>query len=470
VQNKIQKRIEDAAVAAVDPLKELEPMAAAVETNEVAPQPSTFSPAKPRGLSWYMKARGATLAPPTAPAAPPKAELLSYAQTPSSSTTQKETPSETPAAPATPDSSGSFRTASERKTESELFAYMAGEPSSKSEPAVAESRPWLRRSIFAGALLALCIVAYITVPQARWHQNLQLMASSAVHFAHNWLNPQATTPVQVPRTHENFGLAGDEYKLPVAQNIPDATTDPTQIRVVPIVDPTAKQPNGAANASQTPVDTSPIENSAPNSGDEQQSPVQVQETPQTGPVSPGAGDASPSPAPPLPKVVEPSPAEMSTPNVAPARRDPMQPVSRANSRPQPATVATFSKPTAGIPSSLKSQMASMTPDASGNKPAEASLPSIEPVDLPEATARGLLLQQSDPAYPDTAKGQRGTVVLQVLIARDGSVQDAKFLQGSLAFARAATDAVKQWRFKPYTLNGRPVSTRTVLTLAFKPTS
>ena len=112
----------------------------------------------------------------------------------------------------------------------------------------------------------------------------------------------------------------------------------------------------------------------------------------------------------------------------------------------------------------------MTPDASGNKPAEASLPSIEPVDLPEITARGLLLQQSDPAYPDTAKGQRGTVVLQVLIARDGSVQDAKFLQGSLAFARAATDAVKQWRFKPYTLNGRPVSTRTVLTLAFKPTS
>ncbi len=471
VQKKIQKGMEEAAVAQVDPLKELEPMAAAVETNEVAPQPSTVSPAEPRGLSWYMKARGATLSPPPPPAAPPKTELLSYDQTPSLSETPKEAPTDTPAAPAaTADPEASSRTDSDRKTESALFAYMAGE-SSDSEPAVATPRPWLRRSIFAGALVAVCAFAYISVPQARWHQNLQLLASSAVHFAHNWLNPQAAAPAQVPTTHENFGLAGDEYKLPVAQNIPDATTDPTQIRVIPVVDPTAKQPNGAAsNANPTPTDTSPTENSTPNNSDEQQSPVQVQETAQPAPVSPAAVDPAPTPAPPLPKVVEPGPAAVSTRNVTPAPRDPMQPVSRTNSRPQPAPEATLSKPAAGIPSSLKSQMASMTPDASGNKPAEASLPSIEPVDLPEATARGLLLEQTDPAYPDTAKGQRGTVVLQVLIARDGSVQDAKFLQGSLAFARAATDAVKQWRFKPYNSNGRPVSTRTVLTLSFKPTS
>ena len=41
-----------------------------------------------------------------------------------------------------------------------------------------------------------------------------------------------------------------------------------------------------------------------------------------------------------------------------------------------------------------------------------------------------------------AGGLRGSVVLQVLIGRDGAVQDAKFLQGSLVFARAAVDAVK----------------------------
>jgi protein TonB len=115
-------------------------------------------------------------------------------------------------------------------------------------------------------------------------------------------------------------------------------------------------------------------------------------------------------------------------------------------------------------------MASMTPEASGAKPAEAAMSSIEPVNLPESAAWGLLAQPVDPVYPDAAKasGQRGSVVLQVFIGRDGTVQDAKFLQGSLVFARAAIDAVKQWRFKPYSMNGRAVSVQSVITLNFKP--
>jgi protein TonB len=54
------------------------------------------------------------------------------------------------------------------------------------------------------------------------------------------------------------------------------------------------------------------------------------------------------------------------------------------------------------------------------------------------------------------------------VGRDGTVQDAKFTQGSLVFARAAIDAVKQWKFKPYILNGRPVSVQSLITLNFKP--
>jgi len=110
----------------------------------------------------------------------------------------------------------------------------------------------------------------------------------------------------------------------------------------------------------------------------------------------------------------------------------------------------------------------MTPNAGGNKPVEAALPSIEPVVVPEGTERGLLADQPPIAYPANAKAQQGTVVLQVLIGRDGTVQDAKFMQGSLAFARAAIDGVKQWKFKPYTLNGRPVSVQTQMTMTFKP--
>lgn len=103
----------------------------------------------------------------------------------------------------------------------------------------------------------------------------------------------------------------------------------------------------------------------------------------------------------------------------------------------------------------------------GNKPPDATAP-IEPVQVSETAERALLAQGPAPAYPATAKGQQGTVILQVLIGRDGTVQDAKFMQGSLVFARNAINAVKQWQFKPYLLNNRPVSVQTQLTIKFKP--
>ena len=96
--------------------------------------------------------------------------------------------------------------------------------------------------------------------------------------------------------------------------------------------------------------------------------------------------------------------------------------------------------------------------------------SIEPVKLSEAAVRELLDQSVDPEYPPAAKAtaQRGSVVLQVLIDRDGTVQEAKFLQGSLVFARSAIDAVRHWHFKPYSMNGRAVSVQSLITLNFKP--
>ena len=110
----------------------------------------------------------------------------------------------------------------------------------------------------------------------------------------------------------------------------------------------------------------------------------------------------------------------------------------------------------------------MVPEASGNKPVEAALPAIEPVSVPELTERSLLVEQPPLAYTPNAAGKQGTVTLQVLIGRDGGVQDAKFVQGSLLFAHSAIDGVKQWKFKPYMMNGRPVSVQTTLTLKFAP--
>ena len=110
----------------------------------------------------------------------------------------------------------------------------------------------------------------------------------------------------------------------------------------------------------------------------------------------------------------------------------------------------------------------MTPAAGGDKPAEAAMPSIEPVNVPEAAERALLTDQPNLTYPPGGTGQPGTVTVQVLIGRDGTVQDARFLQGQLAFAKAAVNGVKQWKFKPYLMNGRPVSVQTVLTIKIAP--
>jgi protein TonB len=257
----------------------------------------------------------------------------------------------------------------------------------------------------------------------------------------------------MPATHESFARAGDEYKMPVAEAIPDATTDPSQIRVLPVIDPTTKQPHvGAANASQA------TDSQSPNVSDQ---PSAVVPDGTVSAANPGA--AIPIPAEPQTAPQTQAP-QVATGAAVPPNPSAIPPATQPNRQPQ------FTAVSVGIPSSLKSQMAASTPDPGGNKSPDAAMPSIEPVAIPEAAARNLLVQQPAPAYPDSAKGQSGTVILQVVIGRDGSVQDAKFMQGSLVFARAAIDAVRQWRFQPYTMNGRPVSTVTSLTVSFKPAS
>lgn len=92
----------------------------------------------------------------------------------------------------------------------------------------------------------------------------------------------------------------------------------------------------------------------------------------------------------------------------------------------------------------------------------------EPVAVSEQSARARLVHAVDPVYPPEGLGQKlqGSVVLQALIARDGSVEDLKIVRGYFVLGRAAIAAVKQWRFQPYTLNGHAASTQTVITVNF----
>ena len=482
--------------AEIDALEELEPTAAAVDSSAVnapgvgpkhrsasAPAPTADAP---RGLAWYKaKAQsasgtsGAAAAPALARApsfaaapspAPAKTELLSYEQTPATPlyapSSFQEPAVEMPAPDALEPSithTVTPRERSDQKTESELFAYMAGEQvedraSTYTGSQSSSSRPWVAVAVLCVAVCAG--VAYTKLPQSLWKPGTQRLSARVASAVHDWLNPQPVTPPQAPVSHESFARAGDEYKMPVAPAIPDATTDPSQIHVIPVVDPTAKQPNGTTANANAATGTDAATTSA--------SAQPLAAVPDN---SPAAAPSMPSPAITATQAVaQPAVSGAATaqansiPGPAKPYVAPPVAVPAPQRNPQPQSTASG----AGIPSSLKSQMASSTPDASGNKPADAAMPSIEPVTLPEAAARNLLVQQSAPAYPDSAKGQSGMVVLQVFVARDGTVQDAKFVQGSLVFARAAIDAVKQWRFQPYLMNGRPVSTVTSLTLSFRP--
>jgi TonB family protein len=520
----VQKSLDHAAAAQIDPLKDLELIsgpgvsqshaaptqfaaAAPAPAPEPDPTPDVAPDDEPRGLAWYLKSRAKSMpaeeAQPESPPPPPdKAQLLGFDQTASfRQASSKENPdTQGEAAESAEPRSNSLSSAlqhadSQQREETALFAYISGEKKDAGKEPHAP-RPWLKKLAIAAAVIVAAAVAYFTVPQAVVRKDMKLAVGSAARAGHSWLNPQPAPTQPSPQAHESFGRAGDEYKLPVAENIPDANTDPSQIRVLPMVDPTIKPPangtagadpsaaqaNAAAPASGDPAQTDPNQAAAgqvPGShaasgqttdGQTPQNPAAQNQTSAT-PVQNATSEPQSSttqaastptdPFRPNSSAAEPAVAAIPTPAVRPV---PSVSFPAANS-------SNASTPNlAGIPSSLKSGMAQMSPEASGNKPPEAALPSIEPVNLPEAAARGLLLEQATPVYPPSARGQSGTVTLQVLIGRDGTVQDAKFIQGSLAFARTAIDAVKQWRFKPYLMNGRPASTQTLLTLSFKPAS
>jgi periplasmic protein TonB len=79
-----------------------------------------------------------------------------------------------------------------------------------------------------------------------------------------------------------------------------------------------------------------------------------------------------------------------------------------------------------------------------------------------------LLSQVQPTYPAVARAMhlQGTVVLHALISREGRIINTEPISGNPILARAAADAVSQWRYRPYILNGEPVEVETQITVNF----
>ena len=117
--------------------------------------------------------------------------------------------------------------------------------------------------------------------------------------------------------------------------------------------------------------------------------------------------------------------------------------------------------------------------ASPNDKNLSGLMSSVPTALPKATlatlkisqgvSQGLLIKRVQPRYPQNALAMRvqGAVELQATINKEGNISNLKVVKGDAVLARAATEAVRQWRYKPYYLNGEPVDIETQITVNFK---
>ena len=80
-----------------------------------------------------------------------------------------------------------------------------------------------------------------------------------------------------------------------------------------------------------------------------------------------------------------------------------------------------------------------------------------------------LINRIEPVYPRMAilSGVQGQVRLHAIIARDGTVQSLSVVSGHPLLAHAAMDAVSQWRYRPYVLNGETVEVETFITVNFR---
>ena len=95
-------------------------------------------------------------------------------------------------------------------------------------------------------------------------------------------------------------------------------------------------------------------------------------------------------------------------------------------------------------------------------------PSSKPVSISHID-EGLLIHKVTPLYPHIAMitRQQGTVQLHAIIGRDGTVEHLEAVSGPPLLIQAALDAVAQWRYRPYVLNGQPVAVETQITVNFR---
>ncbi|HWY57959.1 MAG TPA: TonB family protein [Terriglobales bacterium] len=165
--------------------------------------------------------------------------------------------------------------------------------------------------------------------------------------------------------------------------------------------------------------------------------------PESNASKPSAAMTSPAPMP-----VSPTPASPKTP-------------------PASSQAAGTAAPVGGLVVYDKGKVIFQTPPQSSSRPADDT--AREPVTVPSKVADQYLVQRVEPEYPEPAREQhiQGPVVLEALVGKDGTVEKLSTISGDSQLASAASDAVRQWRFKPFLRNGSPEEFQTQITVSFR---
>jgi TonB family protein len=99
-------------------------------------------------------------------------------------------------------------------------------------------------------------------------------------------------------------------------------------------------------------------------------------------------------------------------------------------------------------------------------PAKQELP--KRVRVSETVMRVLLIKKVAPEYPEEARKKHveGNVVMKAIISHEGDVQELTVLSGDSLLVPSALEAAKQWKYKPYLIQGHPVEVETQIMMIF----
>lgn len=129
------------------------------------------------------------------------------------------------------------------------------------------------------------------------------------------------------------------------------------------------------------------------------------------------------------------------------------------------------RPIRTVNPSVKVDMQSGTLPSHGSAAVQQAASGVSSADervVLSADAKQVVTHSVEPSYPTLAKQMKvqGSVVLQALIGREGTIQDLQILSGPQILSSAAREAVMQWRFKPYYQSGQAIETQAKITVNF----